>query len=225
MDINDDPEVREARRRWLAGGSALYVVELMSARGAKIEAAAVAQLALAKPECRDAPQLRTLLAGLSSPPAGWNDALAGFVRSPSTEHWRDLMRFIPADALHLRMRDIISRLSQLGLDGGTIFEYASDIGLTPDLIELVERGRVSVKMLEQRTTRSGGAKTTYFGLAAEAAFRSGDMLGTIRLLRQSLSYENEWVSAGPHVTFVRERVTPEQKDILDRAGIPPSWTQ
>jgi hypothetical protein len=221
MDINDDPEVREARRRWLAGGSALPVVELMSARGAKVEAATYARFALAKPDCPEAAQLRAVLAGLSSPPTGWDEALAGFARSPSAQRWRDLMRFIPADSLHLRLRDMVGDLRNLGVDGDTIFRFASEVGLTPDLIELVEQGLVSVKVLEERAAHAGGAKTTYFGLAAQAAFLSGDMLGTIRLLRLSLSHENEWCGALPHVAFVRERVLPAQADLLDRAGIPP----
>lgn len=221
MDINADPEVREARKRWLAGGSALPVVELMASKGAKVEAAAVARLALTKQDCRDAQELQNLLAGLSSPPAGWDDALAGFARSPSTERWRDLMRFVPADALYLRMRDIVSRLAQLGVHGDTIFEFASDVGLTPDLIGLVEQGRVSVKALEARAARSVGAKTTYFGLAAEAAFLQGDLLGTVRLLRQSMAHENEWCSVLPHVTFIRERASPLQSEFLNRSGVPP----
>jgi hypothetical protein len=225
MDINADPEVREARKRWLAGGSALAVVEVMSTRGAKIEAAAVARLALAKPDCPDTAELRAVLAGLSSPPEGWDESLAGFSRSPSAESWRDLIRFIPADSLYLRLRDVVGRLQNLGVDVDTIFRFAAEVGLTPDLIELVEQGLVSVNVLEERAARAGGAKATYFGLAAVAAFLSGDMLGTIRLLRQSMSYENEWVSAGPHVTFVRGRATLEQKDLLDRAGIPRSWME
>jgi hypothetical protein len=224
MDINNDPEVREARKRWLAGGSALPVVELLASRGAKIEAAACARLALARPDCPDASELRAVLAGLSSPPAGWDEALAAFARSPSAEGWRDLMRFVPADSLYLCLRDVVGRLRSLGVEGDTIFRFAAEVGLTPDLIELVEQGHVSVKMLEERAAHAGGAKTTYLGLAAEAAFLSGDMLGAIRLFRQSMSYENEWVSAEPHVAFVRERATPEQKDLLDRAGIPSSWT-
>ena len=225
MDINADSEVREAQERWLAVGSALPVVELTVSKGPEIEEAAIARLALARPDCRDAQELQMLLAGPSSPPAGWDDALAEFARSPSPERWSDLMRFVPADALYLRMRDIVSRLLEMGLDSDTIFEYASDVGLTSDLIDLVEQGRVSVKLLEERAFRAGGAKATYFGLAAEAAFLSGDVLGTIRLLRQSWSYENEWVSPGPHVAFVRERATPEQEDLLDRAGIPTSWME
>lgn len=220
MDINDDPEVRAARKRWLAGGSALPVVQLFASRGAKIEAASFARLALAKPDCLDAEELRTVLAGLSSPPVGWDEALTGFAWSPSTEHWRDLMRFIPEDLFYLRLRDIVSRLSQLGLDGDTIFVYASDVGLTPDLIELVEQGRVPVKALEQRAACAGGAKATYFGLAAQAAFLQGDMLGTVRLLRLSIAQENEWCSALPHVTFIRERASPQQMELLDRSGVP-----
>jgi hypothetical protein len=221
MDINDDPGVRAGRKRWLAGGSALQLVELLASHGAKIESATLARLALAKPDCLDAAELKTVLSGLSSPPQGWDGALAAFARSPSTECWSDLMRFIPEDLFHMRMRDIVGRLSQLGLDGDTIFSYASDVGLTPDLIELVEQGRVSVKALEHRAARAGGAKASYFGLAAQAAFLQGDMLGTVRLLRNSIAHENEWCSALPHLVFIRERATSEQTEILDRSGIPP----
>ena len=220
-DIHEDPEVRLARKRWLDGGSALPVVELLAARGAKIEAATYARLALAKADCPDAEELKALLDGLSSPPAGWDDALAAFVQTPSDEGWRNLLRFIPDDALYLRMRDVVGRLLKLGLDGDTIFRYVSAVGLIPDLILLVEQGRVSVHVLEQRAEQSGNARTTYFGLAAQAAFLAGDMLGTVRLLRLSRTFENEWCSTYPHMAFVRERATPEQAELLDRAGIPP----
>lgn len=221
MDINDDPEVRAARKRWLAGGSALPVVELLASRGAKVEAAAYARLALAEPDCPDAAELKTVLAGLSSPPAGWDEALAGFARAPSADNWRDLIRFVPDESLYLRLRDIVGRLQELGLDGDAIFQYASEVGLTPDLIGLVEQGRVSVRTLEQRAAHAGGAKTTYFGLAAQSAFLQGDLLGTVRLLRQSLAHENELCSTYPHMAFIRERASPEQAEVLDRAGIPP----
>lgn len=221
MDIHDDPEVRKARQRWLNGGSALPVVELMASRGAKIEAATFARLALAKPDCPDAAELTAVLAGLSSPPAGWDEALAGFARAPSAGSWRDLIRFIPEDSLYLRLRDVVGRLRELGLDGDSIFQHVSEVGLTPDLIELVEQGRVSVQTLEQRAARAGGAKTTYLGLAAQSAFLQGDMLGTVRLLRQSLAYESDSCSTSPHMEFIRERATPAQGEILDRAGIPP----
>jgi hypothetical protein len=220
MDINDDPKVREARQRWLNGGSALPVVELMSSRGGKVEAAAVVRLALAKPDCPDAEELRSVLAKLASPPAGWEESLANFAESPSHNAWRELMRFVPPDHAYLRLRDAIGRLRALGVDGDMIFRCASESGMTPDLIELVEQGGVTVKTLLERAAHSGGAKTTYLGLAAEAAFLAGDILGTVRLLRESIAHENEWCSAEPHVIFIRERAAPGQMDLLDRAGIP-----
>jgi hypothetical protein len=84
----------------------------------------------------------------------------------------------------------------------------------------VEDGCVAVATIVERAARSGGARATYIGLAAEAAFLAGDMLGTVRLLRESLACENEWCSALPHVCFIRERATDDQKYLLDRAGIP-----
>ncbi|MDP2325988.1 MAG: hypothetical protein Q8N51_18455, partial [Gammaproteobacteria bacterium] len=65
-----------------------------------------------------------------------------------------------------------------------------------------------------------GAKATYLGLAAEAAFLAGDTLGTVRLLRESMANENEWCSVMPHSMFVRERASAELTKMLDRAGIP-----
>jgi hypothetical protein len=84
----------------------------------------------------------------------------------------------------------------------------------------VEDGCVAVATIVERAARSGGARTTYIGLAAEAAFLAGDMLGTVRLLRESLAHENEWCTALPHVFFIRKRALPDQKELLDRAGIP-----
>jgi hypothetical protein len=42
----------------------------------------------------------------------------------------------------------------------------------------------------------------------------------VRLLRESLAHENEWCTALPHVFFIRKRALPDQKELLDRAGIP-----
>jgi hypothetical protein len=46
------------------------------------------------------------------------------------------------------------------------------------------------------------------------------MLGTVRLLREPIAHENDWCSVLPHVYFIRERASPEQLDMLDRAAIP-----
>jgi cytosine/adenosine deaminase-related metal-dependent hydrolase len=165
-------------------------------------------------------ELEAALARVAAAPPGWGEALVGFAGAPSPEAWRELMRFAPPEHIYQRTRDAIRRLRKLGVDGNVLFRCASEYGLTPDLIELVEDGCVTVSTIVERAARSGGARTTYIGLAAEAAFLAGDMLGTVRLLRESLAHENEWCTALPHACFIRERASPAQKEMLDRAGIP-----
>jgi len=220
VTVQRDPELCDAEQRWLNGGSALPVVTLLLSRDAKVQAAVVARLALARPACPDAEELEAALARVAAAPPGWGKALAGFASAPSPEAWRELMRFVPSQYAYQRQREAVRRLRSLGVDGDMLFRCASEYGLTPDLIELVEDGCVAVSTIVERATRSGGAKATYLGLAAEAAFLAGDMLGTVRLLRESLAHENEWCTALPHVCFIRERATDEQKNLLDRGGIP-----
>ncbi|HET9403692.1 MAG TPA: hypothetical protein VFO57_03835 [Burkholderiales bacterium] len=220
MGVVRDSELREAEQRWLDGGSALPVVTLLLARDAKVQAAAVARLALARPDCPDAEKLEAALARAAAAPPGWEEALAGFASDPSPEAWRELMCFAPSEYIYQRTRDAIRRLRKMGVDGDTLFRSASEFGLTPDLIDLVEDGRVTARTIIERAGRSGDARATYIGLAAEAAFLVGDMLGTVRLLRDSIAHENEWCSALPHIFFVRERATVDQGKLLDRAGIP-----
>lgn len=220
--MHRDPELHDAEQRWLNGHSALPVVTLLVSRGANAEAAAVARLALTRPDCPDASDLEAILARVAASPGGWVESLAEFAKSPSLERWRELMRFVPPEYAYQRHRETVRRLRSLGVDGDMLFRCASEYGLTPDLIELVEDGCVTVRTIVERAARSGGAKATYLGLAAEAAFLAGDMVGTVRLLRQSIAHENEWCCALPHVFFIRARASPEQKDVLDRAGIPQS---
>ena len=220
--MRKDSELHDAEQRWLDGGSALPVVTLLLSRDAKVQAAVIARLALARPDCPDAKELEAALARVAAAPPGWGEALAGFASAPSPEAWRELMRFAPPEYIYQRTRDAIRRLRTLGVDGDSLFRCASEFGLTPDLTELVEDGCVAVATIVERAARSGGARTTYIGLAAEAAFLAGDMLGTVRLLRESIACENAWCSALPHVVFIRERASPDQNDLLDRAGIPRS---
>jgi hypothetical protein len=219
--MDRDFELADAERRWLNGGSALPVVTLLALRGANVEAAAVARLALARADCPDASELEAVLSRLAASPAGWEEALAQFAQAPTLESWRDLMRFVPPEYAYQRQRNAIPRLKSLGVSGDILFRCATEYGLTPDVIELVEEGGVSVKAIMERAEQSAGAKATYLGLAAEAAFLMEDMVGTVRLLRESIACENEWCSAAPHILFIRERASAEQKDLLDRAGIPP----
>lgn len=84
----------------------------------------------------------------------------------------------------------------------------------------MEQGRVSVRKLTAHAASGTGARATFLGLAAQAAFLAGDMLGTLRLLRASGACENDWAVTLPHIVFVRERASADERQLLDRAGIP-----
>jgi hypothetical protein len=198
-------ELRAAERRWFEGGSALPVVKLLRSSDARVEAAAVARLALSRTGCPDAAELEAELARLAALPAGYEQALKEFAKHPSPESWRELMRFVPREYAYQRLRETVRRLSALGVNGDALFSCAVPKGLIPELIELVEQGRVSVRELTA---------------AAQAAFLTGDMLGTVRLLRASSACENDWTVALPHILFVRERASADERQLLDRAGIP-----
>jgi len=222
MHIVEDAERHKAEQQWLNGGSALPLVSLLASRGMAAEASAVARVALARPECQDADKLEELLDTLSEPPEDWREQLDRFLEAPSLDGWRQVMQFVPPELIYLRQRSAIRHLKKRGLDGNMLFLCASEWGLTPDAIELVEEGLVDVATLVERAERAGGARTTYIGLAAEAAWLTGDFLGTVRLLRDSVQHENEWVSALPHIAFIRDRASKSENEALDRAGIP-AW--
>ena len=79
---------------------------------------------------------------------------------------------------------------------------------------------MSVDTIVNRANDAGPARGAYIGLAAQAAYVAGDLVGTIRLLREAMANENEWISAMPHVWFIRERASRAEHEALDRAGIP-----
>ena len=81
-------------------------------------------------------------------------------------------------------------------------------------------GRNFVDTILARADDSGRARGAYIGLAAQAAYLAGDLVGTIRLLRDAMASETEWISAVPHVWFIRERASESEHEALDRAGIP-----
>ncbi|HUP61651.1 MAG TPA: hypothetical protein VNA69_14670 [Thermoanaerobaculia bacterium] len=221
MRVVDDPERHKLERKWLNGGSALPLVALLASRGMDVEASAVARVALARPDCEDAGELEEMLDRLSQPPDDWRDLLDSFAEAPSLERWRELMQFVPPELIYMRQRAAVRYLSKRGMDGDLLFLCACEYGLTPDAIELVEEGHVAVQTLITRAERAAGARATYIGLAAEAAFLTGDLVGTIRLLRESMASETEWCLALPHIVFVREHATPADHEALDKAGIPP----
>ena len=222
MHIVDDAERHHAEQEWLNGGSALPLVSLLASRGMAVEASAVARVALARAECPDAEKLEELLDALSETPEDWRELLDEFCKNPSLDRWRNLMQFVPPELVYLRQRSTIRHLKKRGLEGNMLFLCACEWGLTPDAIELVEEGFVTPETLIERGERAGGARTTYFGLAAEAAYLAGDFLGTIRLLRDAIQHENDWCTALPHIAFIRERASEAENEALDRAGIP-AW--
>jgi hypothetical protein len=130
------------------------------------------------------------------------------------------MQFVPEELRYQRHRNGIRYLKKRGVETNLLFLCACYLSITPDAIELVDDGLVSVETLQTRANEAGEARGAYIGLAAQAAFLAGDLVGTIRLLREAMSLENEWISALPHIWFVWERATATERDALDRAGIP-----
>ncbi len=219
MRIVEDPELDRATEQF-ARGVPLPLVQYHFDRGELDEAAAVARLGLTRPGCPDADRIEEILDACSAPPDDWKDLLDGFVAAPSVDRWRDLMRFVPEDHFYQRHRNSIRYLKQQGVEPNLLFLCACSPGMTPDAIELVEEGLVSVDTILSRADESGRARGAYVGLAAQAAYLAGDMVGTVRLLRDAMASETEWISAAPHVWFIRERASDAEHEALDRAGIP-----
>lgn len=220
MHVVDDAEKHDAMRAWLDGGSALPLVRLHVAREEPHEAAAVARVALEQETCVDGAEIERILYQLDQAPADWDETLCTFALDPSVDGWRELMRFVPADVYYQRLRNSLRKLRLLGVDTNILFLCACELGMTPDAIALVEEGLVRSEVVEQRAATAGGAKATYYGLAGTAAYLAGDMIGAIRLLRESAAHQNEWCSPLPHVYFIRERGSAEDNALLDSAGIP-----
>jgi hypothetical protein len=219
MKLVTDAVREQMEDDWLHGGSALPLVSLLADRGEIDAAAAIARVALGRDGCLDAKKIEAIVERLSEPPADWLDQLDDFAASPTLEKWRAMMRFVPPDLMYQRQRSTMRRLMQMNIDVDILFLCASEYGLTPDAIDLVEEHGVSVKTIVERSSRAGAARATYLGLAAEAAFLRGDLVGTIRLLRSSISCESEWCVADPHIYFIRVRATQDELDALDKAGI------
>lgn len=220
MHIVDDPELEQAETAWLGGGSAVPVVRIYIARGDADTAAVIARLALGRPNCKDVEELEALLDQIDDAPPDWDETLREFSRQPSVERWRELVRFVPPEQIYQRLRNAIRRLRKLDTDPNVLFLCACDLGMTPDAIALVEEGLVDTNVIERRAESAGGAKTTYLGLAATAAFLAKDLVGAIRLLRESAAHENDLCTPFPHVHFIRENATDEENALLDQAGIP-----
>jgi hypothetical protein len=219
MRIVEDPE-EEAAFSEFARGVSLPLVALHFERGELDEAATVARLALSRENCPDAAQIEEILERCSEPPADWKNVLDRFAENPTVERWHELMQFVPDDLLYQRLRNGVRYLRKRGVDPNVLFGCACVMGMTPDAIELVDDGLVSVETIMARADEAGPARGAYVGLAAQSAYLNGDFLGAVRLLRESLANETEWITALPHIWFIRERASDEENAALDRAGIP-----
>ena len=200
-------------------GIPLPLVLLYFERGELDRAAAIARLAVARPDCPDLTKIEEILERCGAPPDDWRNVLDEFAENPSLERWKELLQFVPDDLRYQRHRNGIRHLKKRGVDPNFLFRCACETGLTPDAMELVEDGLVSVDTILARADEAGPARGAYVGLAAQAAFLGGDLIGTIRLLRESVSLETDLISALPFIWFVHERATPAQREALDRAGI------
>lgn len=220
MRLITDPELDALQQQWLGGGSALPLVRLLIARGEGDHAAAIARLVLAREDCPDADAIEQCLEAIDEAPDEWREQLAAMAAEPSVERFEELMRFVPPELTYQRLRNALRKLKKLGVDGNLLFQCATNMGLVPEAIELVEEGLVSPETILARAEGSA-ARATYVGLAAEATYLRGDLVSTIRYLRESLQHETDLCTALPHIYFVREQASPEVNAILDRAGIPP----
>ena len=219
MRLITDPELDALQQDWLGGGSALPLVRLLVARGEGDHAAAIARIALGRAECPDASEIERALDDIDEASDEWREQLAELARDPTVERFEELMRFVPPELIYQRLRNAIRKLKKLGVDPNVLFQCATNIGMTPEAIELVEEGLVEADTILARG-RGSAASATYLGLAAEATYLRGDLVGTVRLLRESIQHESELCSALPHIWFIREQASPEVNAILDRAGIP-----
>lgn len=219
MRLITDPELDALQQEWLSGGSALPLLRLLIARGEGDHAAAIARIALGRPECNDTPEIERLLDEIDEAPDDWRAQLAELAADPSVERFEELMRFVPPELIYQRLRNALRKLRQFEIDANILFQCATNLGMTPEAIELVEEGLVEPEIIVERGADSP-ARATYFGLAAEATYLRGDIVSTIRYLRDSVRFETELCSALPHIWFIREQASDEVNAILDRAGIP-----
>ena len=219
MRLITDPELDALQQEWLGGGSALPLVRLLVNRGEGDHAAAIARIALGRADCLDAGEIEQCLDDIDEAPDDWREELAEMARDPSVERFEELMRFVPPELIYQRLRNALRKLRKLDVDANILFQCATNIGMVPEAIELVEEGLVEPETILARGAQSP-ARTTYLGLAAEATYLRGDIVSTIRYLRESVQHQTDLCSPLPHIWFIREQASPEVNAILDRAGIP-----
>lgn len=171
MHVVEDPEETAAENDF-ARGVPLPLVSLYCERGELDRSAVIARLALTMDECPDRARIEEILDLCSAPPYDWRRVLGEFADGPSLERWKEGMQFVPDDLRYQRHRNGVRYLKKRGVEPSLLFRCACDIGLTPDAIERVEDGLVSVETVLARADEAGPARGAYVGLAALTAFLS-----------------------------------------------------
>ena len=214
--------LREARERWLAGGSHVEYLRLLVQNGHSARAVSMAIALLDANEQRDRQELETLLAEVSLAPSGWARAVTAFAQDPSELSWRRLQRFTPCEVYQERVRYTLRILMQLGVTAEVVFHFATLDGATPEAIGMAEEGLVSARVVEERSLRSDTeGRVLWLGLAARAACVAGDHLGTIRLLRAAYAASRgSCYDPARDLAFVRDHADACLRALLRNAGFP-----
>ncbi len=217
-----DALLREARERWLAGGSHAEYLRLLVQNGHSARAVSMAIALLDANEQRDRHELEGLLAEVSLAPSGWALAVAQFAMEPSEESWGHLQRFTPCEVYQERVRYTLRILMQIGVAPETVFHFATLDGATPEAIGLAEEGMVAARIIEERAHRSDQeGRVLWLGLAARAACVAGDQLGTIRLLRAAYrAGRGSTYDPDRDLAFVRDHADSSLRALLVNAGFP-----
>jgi len=214
----DEPQLTFLARRWLNGDSSLPFVQKLRELGYDGEAAATARLALRAAECPDREALEVALREIASSPDGWFDALAEFAHDPSEERWEELMRFVPEEVWYQRLRNTTEVLMRLGCDGNVLFRCTARIGMHSGVFDLARSGTVDPEVIEERGAGSG-ARATWLGLAAQAAYARGDRFAVIRYLRDASRDEDAFL-AWASINEIRQEADNALNEELDRVGVP-----
>lgn len=220
MPVSDEyPEVTLLLRHWSNGGSALPAVNKLAESGYPDDAATVARLALRAPDCADREGLEAAIAQAANVSDGWVSAIEEFANHPSEERWDELMRFVPVEEHHQRLRYTLALLLTLHCDGNLLFQCAAKLGMTSDAFDLAQSGTVDPEVIEARGEGSP-ARPAWLGLAALAAFTRNDRWSTLRYLREASQYGESSALAWASISEIRSEADEELNEELDRVGVP-----
>lgn len=204
------------RHYFHGGGSALPAIRKLIEAGELDYAAVVARLAVRSAEGTEREELFAILGEITSAPSGWPAALETFAAAPSETAWEELMRFVPEDVFHQRLKYTVLVLLGLGCDGDILFRCVSRTGLLPELYDLAESGTVDPETIVARASGSP-VEAVWLGLAAQAALARGDRTGTVRHLWRA--FQLDPILSYVSIAEIRHKGDAELNAELDRAGM------